>query len=123
MDNPTSRESIITFVHESMHAGNPGVVGDDGGYIDRRAEFVRAQVADKLGNAAHFEVVPRRMLGMGAAGFAYPGVTFTPGVLAPPVGGGARRPRRRRAARRSSASSSRRSRRATRPGRRRGRPR
>ena len=89
MDNPTSRESIITLVHESMHAGNPGVVGDDGGYIDRRAEFVRAQVADKLGNAAHFEVVPRRMLGMGAAGFAYPGVTFTPGVLAPPVAVGA----------------------------------
>jgi hypothetical protein len=88
MDNPTSRESIITFIHESMHAGNPGVVGDDGGYIDRRVEFVRAQEAAKLGNAAHFEVVPRRMLGMGAAGLAYPGVTFTPGVLAPPVVGG-----------------------------------
>ena len=88
MDNPTSRESIITFLHESMHAGNPGVVGDDGGYIERKKEFVRAQEADKIANAAHYEVVPRRMLGMGAAGFAYPGVTFTPGVLAPPVGVG-----------------------------------
>ena len=88
MDNPTSRESIITFIHESMHAGNPGDVGDDGGYIDRKEEFVRAQEADKIANAAHYEVVPRRMLGMGAAGSAYPGVTFTPGVLAPPVGVG-----------------------------------
>ena len=88
MDNPTSRESIITFLHESMHAGNPGVVGDDGGYIERKEEFVRAQEADKIANAAHYEVVPRRMLGMGAVGFAYPGVTFTPGVLAPPVGVG-----------------------------------
>jgi len=85
MDNPTSRESIITFIHESMHAGNEGVVGDGGGYIDRRDEFVRAQEPDKIANAAHYEVVPRRMLGMGAAGFAYPRVTFTPGVLAPAV--------------------------------------
>jgi hypothetical protein len=84
IDNPTSRESIVTCVHESMHAGNPGVVGDDGVYIDRKDEFVRSQPAEKLGNAAHYEVVPRRMLGMGAKGLAYPGVTFTPGVLAPP---------------------------------------
>ena len=85
IDNPTSRESIVTCVHESMHAGNPGgVVGDAGVYIDRRAEFVRSPEADKLANAAHYEVVPRRMLAMGANGFAYPGVTFTPGVLAPP---------------------------------------
>jgi hypothetical protein len=84
IDNPTGRESIVTCVHESMHAGNEGVVGDDGVYIDRRAEFVRSQEAEKLGNAAHYEVVPRRMLAMGNNGFAYPGVTFTPGVLAPP---------------------------------------
>ena len=64
--------------------GEPGgVVGDAGVYIDRRAEFVRSPEADKLANAAHFEVVPRRMLAMGNNGFAYPGVTFTPGVLAP----------------------------------------
>ncbi len=84
IDNPTSRESIVTCVHESMHAGNPGVVEDKGVYIDRREEFVRSPEADKLDNAAHFEVVPRRMLAMGKNGFAYPGVTFTPGVLAPP---------------------------------------
>jgi hypothetical protein len=84
IDNPTSRESIVTCVHESMHAGNEGIVGDDGVYIDRRDEFVRSAEAEKLGNAAHFEVVPRRMLAMGNGGFAYPGVTFTPGVLAPP---------------------------------------
>ena len=83
IDSPTSRESIVTCIHESMHAGNPGVVGDDGPYIHREAEFVRASEAVKLANAAHFEVVPRRMLGMGKAGFAYPGKAFTPGVLAP----------------------------------------
>ena len=86
VDNPTRRESIVTFLHESMHAGNSGVVEDGGGYINRRDEFVRAPEPDKIANAAHYEVVPRRMLGMGVAGFAYPGVTFTPGVLAPAVG-------------------------------------
>ena len=72
-----------------MHAGNNGVVNDDGPYVDREDEFVRAAEVVKLANAAHFEVVPRRMLGMGKARFAYPGKTFTPGVLAPapaPVG-------------------------------------
>jgi hypothetical protein len=82
IDNPTHRESIVTCIHESMHAGNADVE-DGGGYIDRREEFVRASEAAKLTNAAHFEVVPRRMLGMGHRGFAYNGVTFTPGVLAP----------------------------------------
>ena len=66
-----------------MHAGNPGVVGDDGPYIDRGEEFVRAAEDVKLATAAHYEVVPRRMLGMGKAGFAFPGRTFVPGVLAP----------------------------------------
>jgi hypothetical protein len=83
IDSPTSRESIVTCIHESMHAGNPDIVKDDGPYIDREAEFVRASEVVKLANAAHFEVVPRRMLGMGKARFAYPGKTFTPGVLAP----------------------------------------
>jgi hypothetical protein len=83
IDNPTHRESIITCIHESMHAGNYGVVGDDGPYIDRGEEFVRADEAVKLATAAHYEVVPRRMLGMGKKGNAFPGRTFVPGVLAP----------------------------------------
>jgi hypothetical protein len=82
IDDPTSRESIVTCVHESLHAGNADVE-DGGGYIYRKEEFVRASEAAKLTNAAHYEVVPRRMLGMGNKGLAYPGVTFTPGVLAP----------------------------------------
>jgi hypothetical protein len=83
IDHPTHRESIITCIHESMHAGNYGVVGDDGPYIDRGEEFVRAEPGVKLATAAHYEVVPRRMLGMGKAGHAFPGRTFVPGVLAP----------------------------------------
>jgi hypothetical protein len=82
IDNPTGRESIVTCIHESMHAGNVDVE-DGGGYIYRREEFVRVAEATKLTNAAHYEVVPRRLLGMGHQRYAYDGVTFTPGVLAP----------------------------------------
>jgi hypothetical protein len=82
-DDPTSRGSVVTLIHESLHAGNADV-GDDGGYIYRADEFTTAQPATKLTNAAHFEVVPRRMLGMGARGWAYPGQTFVPAALAPP---------------------------------------
>jgi hypothetical protein len=90
-DQPDSRGSVVTLVHEALHAGNADV-GDDGGYIYRREEFLTAQEPDKLNNAAHFEVVPRRMLGMGAAGFAYVGETFHPAALPPPIGGGAAPP-------------------------------
>jgi hypothetical protein len=83
IDHPTRRESIVTFIHESMHAGNADV-GDEGGYIDREDEFKTAGEDEKLHNAAHFEVVPRRMLGMGHAGLAYPGVTFIPSAPPPP---------------------------------------
>jgi hypothetical protein len=62
IDNPDKRESIVTMIHESMHAGNFGDVGDDGVYIDRTAEFPKSPVAERLKNAAHFEVVPRRLL-------------------------------------------------------------
>lgn len=85
IDNPTHRESIVTCIHESMNAGNDDVK-DEGGYIDRREEFVRVREATTLTNAAHYEVVPRRMLGMGNDGYAYNGVTFTPGLLAPAPG-------------------------------------
>jgi hypothetical protein len=85
VDEPTSRESIVTCIHESMHAGNPGDVKDEGVYIDRTEDFVVAPPEEKLKTAAYFEVVPRRMLGMSNARFAYWGVTFTPGVDAPPA--------------------------------------
>jgi hypothetical protein len=84
-DNPSSRDSVVTLMHEALHAGNADV-DDNGGYIYRREEFLTAQPGVKLTNAAHFEVVPRRMLGMGAARFAYPGETFHPAALPPPPG-------------------------------------
>ncbi len=73
IDNPTDMESIVTMIHEAMHAGNNSVT--DLGYISR-ANFPRMQEADKLNNAAHYEVVPRRILG--TADFTFAGQTFTP---------------------------------------------
>lgn len=85
IDDPDNKESIVTFIHESMHAGNSDI--GDNGYIHVQPErFKGRSEADKLCNAAHFEVVPRRMLG---ANHAYTGITFIPagttvsGVTAP----------------------------------------
>lgn len=101
IDNPDKRESVVTMIHESMHAGNFGDVGDDGVYIDRTAEFPKSPVAEKLKNAAHFEVAPRRLLDKDNAAdpddpFAYggckncdpakPAQTFTPAGSAGPGG-------------------------------------
>ena len=82
---PVIAESIITMIHESMHAGNADV--SDKGYIGTQV-FTQLPEDVKLTNAAHFEVVPRRILG---AANAYAGVTFTPAGVAP-VGGGAAPP-------------------------------
>jgi hypothetical protein len=81
IDSPADAESIITMIHESMHAGNSDV--SDKGYIGTQV-FTQLPEPVKLTNAAHFEVVPRRILG---AAHAYTGVTFTPAGAAP-VGGG-----------------------------------
>lgn len=72
IDNPTANESVVTLIHESMHAGNTDV--HDFGYIDQPS-FTVLDHPVKLTNAAHFEVVPRRILG---ASNSFPGVTFTP---------------------------------------------
>lgn len=61
IDNPTHKKSIITLIHESMHAGNYSTVGDRG-YIND-ANFTKRSEADKLRNAAHYEVVFHRILG------------------------------------------------------------
>ena len=42
IDNPDTREAVVTMMHESMHAGNPGDVGDNGVYINRTAEFPKS---------------------------------------------------------------------------------
>ena len=71
-DNPTADESVVTMIHEAMHAGNETV--DDKGYIGSPS-FTELSAATKLTNAAHFEVVPRRILD---AEFAFAGITFVP---------------------------------------------
>ena len=101
IDEPDKRESVVTMIHESMHAGNFGDVGDDGVYIDRVAEFPLSPVSEKLKNAAHFEVAPRRLLDKDSASdpddpYAYggckgcdpanPAQTFTPAGSAGPGG-------------------------------------
>jgi hypothetical protein len=83
IDNPDENESIITMIHEACHAGNADV--KDKGYITQPS-FTELAEAVKLGNAAHFEVVPRRILG---AKHSFPGKKFVPagtssgGVTAP----------------------------------------
>jgi hypothetical protein len=74
IDNPDEKESVVTAIHEAMHAGNDDV--KDKGYINIDPNtFKGLSVAVKLTNAAHFEVVPRRILG---AEFAFTGETFVP---------------------------------------------
>jgi hypothetical protein len=72
IDQPDDIESIVTMIHESMHAGNADV--SDKGYIDQPS-FTKLDAGTKLTNAAHFEVVPRRVLG---ATFQFVGDPFTP---------------------------------------------
>lgn len=72
IDNPSDNESVVTFIHESMHAGNSAV--RDFGYITQPS-FTALPEATKLNNAAHYEVVPRRILG---AAHDFAGQTFVP---------------------------------------------
>ncbi len=59
IDNPSDNDSITTFIHESMHAGNSDISDDV--YITATG-FQTQPEAAKLLNAAHFEVVPWRIL-------------------------------------------------------------
>ena len=86
IDSPGDNEAVVTMIHESMHAGNADV--KDKGYIGTQV-FTQLPEDVKLTNAAHFEVIPRRILG---AGNAYAGQTFTPagaaaasGAVTPPL--------------------------------------
>lgn len=98
IDHPGNHESIVTMIHESLHAGNSDV--KDKGYINQPS-FDKLPTAVKLTNAAHFEVVPRRMLptdpvpdpahpGQMVPGpadpFAFAGQTFTPAGSTGPSG-------------------------------------
>ncbi|WP_155849060.1 hypothetical protein [Amycolatopsis vancoresmycina] len=62
IDHPANDENVVLIIHEAMHAGNFGVV-DDRGY-PASPSFVSLRAVDKLGNAAHYEVVPRRVRGL-----------------------------------------------------------
>ena len=74
IDRPDDPISVVTMIHESMHAGNDDV--SDKGYISIDPDTFKGLATDvKLTNAAHFEVVPRRMLG---TDLAFAGQTFTP---------------------------------------------
>jgi hypothetical protein len=81
IDTPGSKESVVTLVHESMHAGVPSV--DDRGYIGSPS-FTTLDEPDKLDNAAHYEIAVRRIWGMP---HAYPGVVFVPAGASRVVGG------------------------------------
>jgi hypothetical protein len=88
IDNPGRRESVVTMIHESMHAGNADV--SDKGYINQPS-FDKLPEDVKLTNAAHFEVVPRRILPKDNAAdpvdkFSFAGQTFVPAGSAAPGG-------------------------------------
>ena len=80
VDNPDNDEQKILMLHEAMHAGNADV--DDHGYIDQPS-FKELAEDVKLTNAAHFEVVPRRIL---TVSFAFEGETFVPAGTTGPTG-------------------------------------
>jgi hypothetical protein len=82
IDAPTSQENVVLLIHEAMHAGNPGIVGDRG--YRNSPSFVSLDEPIKLGNAAHYEVVPRRVRSLA---FAYPGVVFVPAGTTTIIGG------------------------------------
>ncbi|HYH90308.1 MAG TPA: hypothetical protein VEX67_13825 [Solirubrobacteraceae bacterium] len=68
-------QSIITLIHEAAHLAAPDV--DDLGYY-KSPGFEAMSDAKKVCNAAHYEELPARSLGVSA----FVGKTFTPGVKA-----------------------------------------
>lgn len=81
IDQPNVDEHIVTLVHESTHAGNAAIT--DHGYIGSTG-FTTLATNIKLTNAAHYEVVPRRIRHMAND---YAGQVFVPAGTAAVVGG------------------------------------
>ncbi|MEA3061416.1 MAG: hypothetical protein QOJ94_1197 [Sphingomonadales bacterium] len=79
IDNPNDVEAQLTAIHEGVHSGNTDV--EDKGYAGSPS-FTTLSVAEKLTNAAHYEVVPSRQLG---GSNAYVGQVFVPTAVAPPA--------------------------------------
>jgi hypothetical protein len=73
--NPSDSKTVL--IHEASHLGDPNV--DDLGYY-KTAGFEAMSEIDKVNNAAHYEELPRRVMGISSFG----GLTFTPGIM---VGG------------------------------------
>jgi hypothetical protein len=61
-------EAALTILHESMHLAS-GSIQDDGGYYpasaSKSAGWETMSEDEKLNNAAHYEEIPRRQLGIG----------------------------------------------------------
>ncbi|MGB6686561.1 MAG: DUF4157 domain-containing protein [Terracidiphilus sp.] len=87
IDVPSTNEHIATMVHESTHAGNAAVRDPD---YPGSPTFKNMSAADKLNNAADYEVIAFRVLDSADAN-GFPGETFIPagttvgGVSAPPL--------------------------------------
>lgn len=79
-DYPDDPEAAVTLLHEAMHAGNADIT--DHAYPDA-TWFTTLDERSKLTNAAHYEVVPRRVRNMR---YAFPKETFHP-YQAPADGG------------------------------------
>jgi len=75
-------ESALTILHESAHLASPRVK-DDGGYYPpsaaKSAGWETMTDDEKLNNAAHYEEIPRRQLGIGVF---KPDQEFKPGISA-----------------------------------------
>ena len=79
------KEAKSTLIHEASHLADPSIL-DDGGYYGTR-NFEAMPESAKVANAAHYEEIPRRQLGISIYKDALGAwITFTPGVHA---GGGA----------------------------------
>lgn len=66
-------ESKVTLIHEAAHLADSSV--DDLGYYGTPS-FEAMTETEKVGNAGHYEELPRRLMGK----TNYAGITFTPGV-------------------------------------------
>lgn len=67
-------EAKATLIHEAAHLAHPSI--DDLGYYGT-SNFEAMTEDKKVANAAHYEEIPRRQLGISS----FDGLTFTPGVL------------------------------------------
>jgi hypothetical protein len=72
-------ESKATLIHEASHLAHPSIV--DLGYYGTPG-YEAMDEDKKIANAAHFEEIPRRQMGISKFGDGHGGFkTFTPGIL------------------------------------------